>query len=125
MTNWVHELGREWGHWLRKADALAGKVDGTLGRIYEEGPAAAAIRTGNRSKVLAIEFPKEVDRFHRAWLKMPNDSAELLLVEYKLRIPAREKWRLVGKKKGAYYRARSAAQIYIAGLLENKISESC
>lgn len=124
MTNWIHELGREWGHWMRKADALAGNLTGTLGRVYEEGPAAAAIRTAyQRSKIPLVEFPQEVDRFHKAWLQLPEDPAEILFIEYKLRVPFEEKWRLANKKKGAYYRARSDAQLQIAERLNNFIPE--
>lgn len=112
MIDWVHSFGNEWGHWVRKAEAKQGAIRGTLGRIREE-PFNGNSVPNFSSKILAIDFPEDVSKFHRAWLSLDEEHKSILWIDYKLRKPALEKFKLAGKKKDAYYRARSKAQAAI------------
>ena len=108
MIDWIHELAREWGHWVRKAEAKQRQISGTLGRIVEEGPDGAAIRS-HHDNIPIVDFPEDVAKFHRAWLKLGKDDKLLIEVDYKRRYSVGKKFAAVGKKKDAYYRARSGA----------------
>jgi glutathione peroxidase-family protein len=102
---------------MRKSEAKQGAIGGTLGRIREEGLDGAAIRSyGDRIPI--IDFPEDVEEFHRAWLKLEPEHKRIVYVDYKLRIPIAKKLELVGKKKDPYYRLRSNALTAIMYLME-------
>ncbi len=108
MIDWVHSMGRDWGHWMRKAEAKQGQIQGTLGRIHEEGLDGAAIKS-HGTKIPIVDFPEDIAEFHRGWLKLDREYHLMIWVDYKLRAKIKEKFVLMNKKKGAYYRCRSKA----------------
>lgn len=121
MTDWVHHLAAEWGHWLRRLEAEGSLVQGTLGRIFEQGPVAAAIHTAYNSQLIPIrEMPKRVAQFHSAWLTLDEAHQVLLFVEYKLRLGVKKKFRICNLKKDAYYRARAKAKLLIAEKIDSR-----
>ena len=107
MIDWVHSLGNNWGHWMRKAEAKQGQIQGTLGRIKEEGE-GASIRT-HGSTIPIVDFPEEVAAFHRAWLSLIDRYQRIIWIDYKQRLSAKEKFREMDIKKDAYYRLRNDA----------------
>ena len=103
MIDWVDSMGTDWGHWMRKAEAKQGQIQGTLGRIAEEGLDGAAIKS-HGSKIPVVDFPEDIAEFHRAWLRLDRGFHLMLWVHYKLRHrDVRKKFRLMNKKKNAYY----------------------
>lgn len=121
MTDWVHALAIDWGHHLRRLEAQSSLVQGTLGRIVEQGPDGAAIRVTFSAKVPVIDWPRHVAEFHRAWLELEELHQAIIFIDYKLRLPVKRKFRLAGKKKDAYYRARANAKLALAGKLDSRI----
>jgi hypothetical protein len=117
LIDWVHALAIEWGHWLRKAEARQSSIQGTLGRVRDEGPVAAAIRSKS-DRIPCVDFPQRVNAFHRAWLSSPEEYRDILWLDYKRRLPAKEKIRISGLKKHTYYRKRAKAQAEIAGRID-------
>ena len=111
--DWVHSLGKDWGHWVRRSEAQAGQIQGTMGRIVEEGPAAAAIRTRG-SHIPIVDFPRDVRKFHQAWLGLPAKYKQIIWVDYRLRMPVQRKFDTMGLKKNAYYRLRDKAHSLIS-----------
>lgn len=110
MSDWIHSLACDWGHWMRKAAAKDGAISGTLGRIMEEGADGAAIRSHGQ-KIPVTDFPEKSDvgSFHRAWLMLEPHHQCIIFVDYRMREPIKKKFELMGKKKDAYYRARRKA----------------
>jgi len=115
MTDWVHALARDWGCWIRRTEAEASLVKGTLGRIAEEGPEGAAIRGAYAAgrNIPITDVPSEVARFHRIWLTLATDLRNVLYVDYKLRTPVARKYRGLGLSKNKYYKLRTRALIEV------------
>ena len=113
MIDWVHSLGRDWGHWVRKSEAMSGRIQGTLGRIQDEGLDGASIRS-HGTKIPILDFPEDVARFHRAWLSLDRQYQMVLWLDYKMRKPIKVKFLLMNKKKDAYYRLRDRAHSIIS-----------
>jgi len=113
MIDWVHSLANDWGHWLRKSEAKQGSIQGTFGRISEEGLDGAAIRS-HGSKIPVIDFPEDVAKFHRAWLGLDRQYQMVLWVDYKMRKPTKQKFKALNKSKNAYYRLRDQAHSLIS-----------
>jgi len=103
MIDWVHSMGNDWGHWMRKAEAKQGQIQGTLGRIGDEGLDGAAIKS-HGSKITVVDFPEDISEFHRAWLRLDRDFQLMIWVNYKLRKSVKQKFNLMHKKRTAYYR---------------------
>lgn len=108
MTDWVHALANEWGHWMRKAAALDGSIQGTLGRIRDEGPDAASIRV-HGTRIPCLDFPSDVSRFHKAWLHLEPEYQAIIFVDYRMREAQSKKIQIMRKTKSAYYRLRKKA----------------
>ena len=113
MIDWVHSLAKDWGHWMRKSEAKQGLVNGTMGRIKDEGINGAAIRSYGQ-KIPIVDFPDDVAEFHRAWLKLDRQFQNILWVDFKLRKSHKEKFALVHLPKTSYYRIRNRAQSMVS-----------
>ena len=113
MIDWVHSMGNDWGHCMRRSEAKQGQIQGTLGRIKDEGLVGAAIRS-HGSKIPIVDFPEDIAEFHRAWLRLDRDYQMMIWVDYKLRSPIERKFELMNKKRSAYYRLRSSAHSAIS-----------
>ncbi len=110
--SWVHSLADHWGHWMRKAEAKQGQIQGTLGRINEEGPEGAAIKS-HGAKIPIVDFPEEIAAFHRVWLSLTDRHQMIIWIDYKQRGSVKQKFKKMDMKKDAYYRLRSAALIAV------------
>jgi len=108
VTDWVHSLANEWGHWMRKSASRDGALQGTLGRIREEGADGAAIREYGQ-KVPIMDFPKDVGKFHRAWLRLSDPYQSIIFVDYRVRAGVKEKFDVMHMKRSKYYRVRRKA----------------
>ena len=113
MIDWVDSMGNDWGHWMRKAEAKQGQIQGTLGRITEEGLNGAAIKS-HGYKIPIIDFPEDISEFHRAWLRLDRDCQMMIWVDYKLNKPIKQKFALMNKKRSSYYRLRDKAHSAIS-----------
>jgi len=110
MIDWVHSMGNDWGHWVRKAEAKQGQIQGTLGRIKDEGLDGAAIKSHGYN-IPVVDFPEDISEFHRAWLRLADEYQMIIWVDYKHRCPVKRKFKIMQKKKDAYYRLRGNALI--------------
>ena len=99
---WIKDLGRQWGHHMRRQDAMAGNIKGTMGRIHEEGLDGAAIRS-YVDKVPYNEFPSDVRKFHLAFLKLDTHLKSIVFIHFRLNIPHKKKHEKTGKKQQNYY----------------------
>ena len=108
VPEWVRGLAMAWGHEMRKFEAKLKGVSGTLGRIADEGPDGASIR-GHGDYVPDVDFPLEVQKFHRAWLDLDLPKRSIIYLDFKTRAPVQGKWEKMGMSKSAYYRARAGA----------------
>lgn len=115
MSDWVHSLAQEWGHWMRKADAVGGSIQGTLGRSIDLHDGASIREYGQRIPIL--DFPNDVNKFHRAWKQLPSPLQGLILVDYKVRAGHKEKRKALRMKRDKYYRTRKQALNEIARLM--------
>jgi hypothetical protein len=118
MIDWVHSLAKDWGHWVRKSEAMGGQLQGTMGRIMEEGLDGAAIRSHGQ-RIPILDFPKDVGRFHRAWLQLDRHHQMIIWVDYKMRKSVQEKLALMNKKKTAYYKLRNDAHGQLSRYMAN------
>ena len=110
------ELAKLWGHEMRKLEAKASSIQGTMGRIREEGPTGAAIK-GQRDYVPSIDFPDEVQRFHMAWRDLDFVPKTVIYVHYKQHGKAMKKAAKLGMNKSKYYREIRKALREIASTL--------
>ncbi len=113
MTDWVHSLANDWGHWMRKSAAVDGAIRGTLGRIHDEGLDGAAIRA-HGDRVPVTDFPLDVARFHRAWVCLDPHLGGIIFIDYRMRDPLKKKLSIMRMKKTKYYRLRRTALDKIA-----------
>ena len=116
MIDWVHSMGNDWGHWMRKAEAKQGQIQGTLGRIAEEGLDGAAIKS-HGSKIPVVDFPEDVQEFHAAWLRLDDKYQMIIWIDYKYRGAVKKKFKIMKKKKDAYYRLRGDAMISLVAIM--------
>lgn len=93
---------------MRKAASVDGAIQGTLGRIREEGLDGAAIRS-HSDKIPIIDFPLDVAKFHRAWRHLEPHLQGVIFVDYRMREPLPRKLEIMRMKKSKYYRTRRVA----------------
>ena len=116
MTDWVHSLANDWGHWMRKSAAIDGSIRGTLGRIREEGLDGASIRA-HSDRIPVTDFPLDVARFHRAWKQLEPHLNAIIFLDYRMRDPLRRKLKIARMRKTKYYRLRRSALDKISQLM--------
>ena len=112
VPNWIRSLAESWGHEMRKFEAKLGNVQGTMGRIKEEGE-GASIRSYS-DHLPNIDFPEEVQKFHRAWLDLDYQYRNIIVIGFQKRGPAIKKYRKMGMKRWKYYKTLNTALIQIA-----------
>lgn len=113
MADWIHCLANDWGHWMRRSAAIDSAIQGTLGRIRDEGLDGAAIRA-HSDKIPITEFPLDVARFHRAWKQLEPHLNAIIFLDYRMRDPLQRKLRVARVSKSKYYRLRRQALDAIA-----------
>jgi hypothetical protein len=112
VPNWIRSLAQAWGHEVRKFEARLGNVQGTLGRIKDEGP-GASIR-GHGDYIPYNEFPREVNKFHKAWLDLDYVPRTMIWLHFKKRGKVKKKAKKIGFGKTKYYKELNAALVQIA-----------
>jgi hypothetical protein len=118
--DWVKSLAVAWGREVRRFNKRAQGVSGTMGRIYEEGPDGAAIRSYRPDDIQGmpkIDFPREINKFHRAWIDLDYELKSILVVDFVVpnrRGKKHKKWGALEVSKDAYYRRRNRALTKIA-----------
>ena len=110
---WVKQLAFEWGHQMRKFHSKATSIQGTMARIREEGPVAAAIRGKSDYTPYIADFPEEVGAFHRAWCNLDHQDRHVLWIDYVERLSLKDKLSETGLKRGTYYAIRAKAMEHI------------
>ena len=113
VPNWVRPLAESWGHEIRKFEKKVGAIQGTLGRIRDEGPDGAAIR-GAPDYVPKIDLPRQVSKFHKAWIDLDHQEKNIIWLQFKEYGKTRDKWAVMGMKKTKYYKTLNAALEKIA-----------
>lgn len=111
--DWVKGLAELWGQNVRRFEARLGSIQGTMGRIREEGPEGAAIRSYH-DHLPYTEFPREVRIFHRAYMDLKPHLKAVLWVSYKVPGPLKKKIKKMGVSRSAFYRRRAEALNKIA-----------
>ena len=111
--DWVHALAMDWGHWMRRSAAVDTAIQGTLGRIRDEGLDGAAIRS-HTDRIPVTDFPLDVARFHRAWKQLDPHLGSIIFLDYRMREPLGKKLEIVRMSKSKYYRTRRKALNNIA-----------
>ena len=113
IPDWVKGLAEMWGQHVRRFEAKLGNIQGTMGRIREEGPEGAAIRS-HYDRLPYQEFPREVRTFHRAWMDLKPHQQAIVWLSYKEPGAQKKKIKKAGISKSAYYRRRAEALNKIA-----------
>ena len=102
VPEWIQGNAEVWAHEVRKFISKAGSVQGTMGRIADEG-VGAAIRSFNNNPP-AVDFRDlETTKFNRAYLDLDTQPRHVLWVHFVEFGSAREKQEFVGLKKTKYY----------------------
>lgn len=108
MIDWVNELGKDWGRYLRKSPNGYPKIS-VSGRIREEGSVGAAIRC--HLQIIPIQdMPKDILEFHRAWSVIESSLKRLLYVHYGSVAKVDEKLEFLGLNRSTYYARLDRAQ---------------
>ncbi len=113
VPNWVRPLAEKWGHEIRKFQSKAGNIQGTMGRIRDEGPDGAAIR-GAPDYVPKVDLPRQVNKFHRAWTDLDYHEKDILWLQFVEFGKTKDKWAYMGMNKSKYYRTLNASLEKIA-----------
>lgn len=104
---WIKGLAEAWGHHMRRFEAQLGPTPGTMGRILDEGE-GAAIR-GHGGHTPNVDFPVDVQRFHRAWTDLDFIPRSVIYVHFKKRGPIKKKLAEMEISKSRYYRLLNRA----------------
>jgi len=108
MIDWVDELGKDWGRYLRKVPS-GYPENSIMGRIMEEGSIGAAIRT--HVQVVPIrDMPTDVMEFHRAWKVMESKLKRIVYVHYGVISKVADKRNFLDLNKSTYYSRLDRAQ---------------
>ena len=108
VAEWVKGLARQWGTEVRRLEREIDGLQGTMGRIHEEGPVAASIRSYNDSLPYR-EFSRDVSIFHRAWIDLKPELKAVIWLDFKEGGAPKRKVSRSGLSKSAYYRKRTQA----------------
>ena len=113
VPEWVKGLARNWGREVRRFEKQIEGIQGTMGRIMEEGPDGAAIRS-YRDTVPVSDFSRDVQTFHRAWLDLKPELKAIIWLDFKVRGKTIKKMKDADMPKTTYYRTRREALTLIA-----------
>jgi hypothetical protein len=102
VPEWIQGNAEVWGHEIRKFVKRAGNVQGTCGRIAEEG-VGAAIRSFNNEPPNVGFNDLETTKFNRAYLDLDTQPRHVLWVHFVEYGTARDKFEFVGVKRQKYY----------------------
>lgn len=107
MIDWLHDLGNDWGRWMRK-NPSGWPHRSLTGTIMEYGSVGAAIKS--HEQVIPIpDMPVDVLEFHQAWtVSKPRTKLTVYVFYY-----------LVGDKK-----AKAAALGIAVRTLYERVSRS-
>ena len=113
VPDWVRGLAQAWGSEVRQFEQRIKSVQGTMGRIREEGE-GAAIR-GFGDNIPHVDFPRQVQQFHRAWIDLDFHHKAAIWVQFKETWRRPKKMQTLGKESTtSYYRAVNKALVAIA-----------
>lgn len=105
---WIKGLARNWGREVRRFEKQIEGIQGTMGRIMEEGPVAASIRS-YRDSIPYSDFSRDVQTFHRAWLDLKPELKAIIWLDFKVSGKTTKKMKDADMSKTTYYRTRTKA----------------
>ena len=108
IPEWAKGLARNWGAELRRFERDIEGLQGTMGRIHEEGPVGAAIRS-YREDIPYHEFTHPVKTFHRAWIDLKPELKAIIWLDFKMPGKTKAKIKKSGLPQATYYRKRAEA----------------
>lgn len=118
MIDWVHELCRDWGSYMRRSPKKWPSKN-TVWRLWKEQGASGA-EPGPANPDWDID--EDVLELHRVWRSMPEELSDLLFVFYVKRCEPKRKAEMLGVSITKMYELRSHAHYYIVGRLAQKDS---
>lgn len=83
VPSWIEGTAVEWAKEMRRFEKKLGNIQGTLGRIHEEGPVGASIRQVNDNIPNVIFYDHEVRKFHLVWLDLDVQERNHIWVHFK------------------------------------------
>ena len=103
VAPWIHGLAEEWGKELRRFEKQITSIQGTMGRIRDEGPFGALVRA-NKGYVPNVDFrDQEVRRFHMAWGDLDVQERNGVLIHFKEFGSVKEKIEKMETNRKKYY----------------------
>lgn len=100
---WIDTTAGDWGREMRRFEKRITAVQGTMGRIREEGPVGAAIREF-RDHLPKIDFmDDQVAKFHMAWIDLDTKERAYVWVHFKEHGKVKDKLKRLDTKINDYY----------------------
>lgn len=112
MIDWVDEVGKDWGRYMRRVPYDGFPALSVMGRIAEEGSVGAAIRS--HVQVVPIsDVPADILEFHRAWATVEPKYKKVLYVQYVPVCILVDRLEALDLKRSTYFDRLNAAHIRI------------
>ena len=123
MIDWIDDLGKDWGRYLRRNPTGPDNSDSgfpatsVMGRIREEGSVGAAIRS--HVQVIPVrDMPADILEFHRAWAVLKQNHKKIVYVRYAVVCPLYEKMEFLELKKRTFYSRLERAHLHILQIMD-------
>lgn len=116
MIDWMHDLGNDWGRWMRKRPN--GWPHRSLsGTIAEYGSVGAAIKS--HVQIIPInDMPEDILEFHSAWQVSKPRTKHTIYVFYYTVGDAKSKAEELGVAKSTLYQRVTTAQTELWSLMD-------
>lgn len=116
MIDWMHDLGNDWGRWMRK-NPNGWPHRSLAGTIAEYGSVGAAIKS--HAQIVPIrDMPVDVLEFHNAWQVSKPRSKHTIYLFYYAKGDVREKAATLGIAKSTFYERVTHAQTELWSLMD-------
>lgn len=116
MIQWLHDLGKDWGRWMRR-NPNGWPHKSLLGTIMEYGSVGAAIRT-HQQIIPVPDMPEDVRDFHNAWVAADSRAKFTIYVFYYTVGNVDEKADALGISRRTLYDRVSRAQAELWSIID-------
>lgn len=116
MADWIVKLAEDWGAWMKWFED-GPSIEGTMGRVYEEGGWGAASQPVAGHKILAKDMPRRVHEFHMEWLMLPDLQRQAVKLYFAKRGTSKHKIMRVPRR--TFYNLKNSGLDRLRGSLDS------
>jgi hypothetical protein len=116
MIDWMHDLGKDWGRWMRR-HPNGWPSKSLSGALVEYGSVGAAIKA-HGDYIPIRDMPEDILEFHSAWMVAKSRAKYTVYVFYYLVADVESKAEALGVSKSTLYERVTDAQTEIWSLMD-------